>query len=301
MQKSINLLSSAFDQLQRGNVQQAQRIISQQQDLDDTHRSMIINAIQEFYLDLKAPTALTAPTAPKAPKVPKAPKASKAPKAPKALTAPKASKAPKAPKALTAPKPKAKKGIKLSKAVSARKTNRGIKIATKTPKGPKPQPNSVISAFLRQQFQKQTQQRQRLRKANQIIGNALEGEWKIKKITPNGSCMFSAIAFYLKDQSAARLRQQAVEQVSAQWERFGGLHEDQYHDLEDYIEKMSKRSTYGDMPELLVLAEAYNLCVIVVNEDDDNITLLNSTAPNIIILYLSGRDSVPHYDVILFD
>jgi hypothetical protein len=264
MQKSINLLGSAFDQLERGNVQQAQRIISQQQDLDDTHRSMIINAIQEFY---KASTASNAPESAKS------------------------------------SKSSVKEGKKITKVPpKSRKAKGGVKPKTsKASKAPKSQPNTVISAFLRQQFQKQTQQRQRLRKANQIIGNALEGEWKIKKITPNGSCMFSSLAFYLKDQSAARLRQQAVELVVAQWERFGGSHEDEYHNVEDYIEKMSKRSTYGDMPELLVLAESYNLCVIVVNEDDDNITLLNSSAPNIIILYLSGRDSIPHYDVILFD
>ena len=333
--KSNALLWSAKEKLDNGNVQQVERMVYQQDDLMDAHRMIILNLIQSFYEAKEIPKVTKAksakqkteskaakqePNAVKAKADPKTTKSAKPKAEPKAAKPePNAVKAKAAPKTTKSAKPKdavkAKAAPKTTKSAKAKAEPKAVKqepkakAAPKTAKSAKPkteskaakhEPNAVISSILRQEFQKQTQQRQKLKNASQIIGNALETDFKIKNITPNGSCMFSSFAFYLK-KSAAQLRKEAVEMVSAQWERFGGLHEDGYQNVEEYIKKMSKRSTYGDAPELLVLAESYNLCVIVVNEDDDNISVINSSAPNIIFLYLSGRDQVPHYDVILFD
>jgi hypothetical protein len=305
--KSNALLWSAKEKLDNGNVQQVERMVYQQDDLMDAHRMIILNLIQSFYEAKEIPKVTKAKSAKQkteskaAKPEPNAVKAKAAPKTTKSAKPKDAVKAKAAPKTTKSAKAKAEpKAVKQEpKAKAAPKTAKSAKPKTES-KAAKHEPNAVISSILRQEFQKQTQQRQKLKNASQIIGNSLETDFKIKNITPNGSCMFSSFAFYLK-KSAAQLRKEAVEMVSAQWERFGGLHEDGYQNVEEYIKKMSKRSTYGDAPELLVLAESYNLCVIVVNEDDDNISVINSSAPNIIFLYLSGRDQVPHYDVILFD
>ena len=53
------------------------------------------------------------------------------------------------------------------------------------------------------------------------------------------------------------------------------------------------------MELILVLAIKYNLCVIVINQDDYDFTIVNSQGSKIIYLWLSGRFSVPHYDVFI--
>jgi hypothetical protein len=170
------------------------------------------------------------------------------------------------------------------------------------PAVPPAQPKqSPFSTLLKQVMAAKTQQSQILAEIRPFINAMIENkDYTIKKIPGDGQCLFSSLAYYLTPIKAAQLRKEAVELVSENWQQYQPfLQEQQFGSVEQYKQKMSKKGTYGAHIELLVLAIKYNLCVIVINQDDYDFTIVNSQGSKIIYLWLSGRFSVPHYDVFI--
>jgi len=161
---------------------------------------------------------------------------------------------------------------------------------------------SPFSTLLKQVIATKTQQSQILTEIRPFINAMVENnDFTIKKIPGDGQCLFSCLAYYLKPMKAAQLRKEAVELVSQTWQQYQPfVQEQQFGSVEQYKQKMSKKGTYGAHIELLVLAIKYNLCVIVINQDDNDFTVVNPIGSRIIYLRLSGRlGSIPHYDVFI--
>lgn len=160
-------------------------------------------------------------------------------------------------------------------------------------------PKNVLKT-LKTTIDSKPQQCQKRAAAQKIMEPILSsGNFKIKKIPPNGACLFASLASCTETKTPGELRKEAVQMVSNNWDLFGHAHEEGFMSKEDYIAKMSKRGTYGDEPELLVLAQRYNLCVVIVNSDNDGLSMVNPSGKKMVSVYLSGRDEIPHYDVLL--
>ena len=173
------------------------------------------------------------------------------------------------------------------------------KTRSKTTTKTKKSPTNVLKT-LKTTIDSKPQQRQKRAAAQKIMEPILSsGNFKIKKIPPNGACLFASLASYSETKTPGDLRKEAVQMVSDNWDLFAHAHEEGFTSKEDYIAKMSKRGTYGDEPELLVLAQRYNLCVVIVNSDNDGLSMVNPSGKKMVSLYLSGRDEIPHYDVLL--